>query len=344
MGADRDLDLAAARRGDHEHTPPPPTRPQHRLLELQRSIGNQAVVRVLARGGGRTTTERAWRAPAGTKFGQVLEWGGRFRFWGFDVDSAKPKAGFGFMLAGLVSVLELAGGATVTIEGHTSSSGSAAHNEALALRRAETIAAELEKRGVESWRIEWIAGRGEERPLLSEDGDPARMALNRRVEVVVIYPDAPKPSPAKEEPPAEAGIPCNYCDFEIRWAKALKLAVTSSMQLRFRDTGGSKASFRPDAQKFLMAMETLGFTYAEARQLWTNYSGEPMPYHQMNHFRRLDHDLEFFTKAKKLCDSTRKLEPTLLKKTKWQRPTIDALVEPKRPPEPGLRPGPGPAP
>jgi outer membrane protein OmpA-like peptidoglycan-associated protein len=342
MGADRDSGiLRRVARADPERAVAPPRQPHQRLLELQRSIGNQAFGRVLARGGGRTTPERAWRAPPGTQFGQLLERGGRFRFWGFDVDSAEPKEGFRFMLVGLAGVLKLAGGAAVTIEGHTSSSGGVAHNERLALRRAESIAGELEKLGLESWRIEWIAGRGEERLLLSENGDPARMALNRRVEVVVHYPDAPKPPPApKFSPPEEAGIPCNYCDFEIRWMTGLKRAITLSYS--HRDKGGPGTSFRPDWTPFQMAMRTEGFTQDEVDRLWNNYGGERMPYDQMSHFARMNREIEFFKKAKRLCDQTRRLEPTLLKQTSFVRPTQDVLVEPSRPPEPGLRPGRGP--
>ena len=339
MCADRDPGvLRAVTRPDPEPAAAPPPRPHQPLLELRRNIGNKAFGRVLARGGARTTAERAWRAPPGTQFGQLLERGGRFRFWGFDVDSAKPKDGFRFMLLGLAGVLKLAGGATVTIEGHTSSSGSLAHNEGLALRRAETIAAELEKLGVESWRIEWIAGRGEERPLLSENGDPARMALNRRVEVAVSFPDAP-PAP-KASPPEEAGIACNYCDFEIRWMTGLKRAITLSYSRR--DKGGPGTSFRPDWIPFQMAMRTEGFRQSEVDRLWSNYGGEQMPYHQMSHFARMNREIEFFKKAKRLCDPTRRIEPTLLKKPSFVRPTQDVLVEPSRPPEPGLHPGPGP--
>jgi len=65
------------------------------LLGLHRSAGIRAVTallqrqsQVLVRGGGRKSPEREWKAPPGTRFGELLDRGGRFRFWGFDVDSA----------------------------------------------------------------------------------------------------------------------------------------------------------------------------------------------------------------------------------------------------------------
>ena len=65
------------------------------------------------------------------------------------------------------------------LTGHTDRSGSAAINRAAGLRRAHTIRAELEKRGVSRNAIS-VASFGEERPLVpTEDG--VREVQNRRV-------------------------------------------------------------------------------------------------------------------------------------------------------------------
>jgi OmpA-OmpF porin, OOP family len=69
--------------------------------------------------------------------------------------------------------------AHLTIAGHTDRSGSAAFNRAAGLKRAQTVRAELEKRGIPRNAIS-IASFGEERPLVpTEDG--VREVQNRRV-------------------------------------------------------------------------------------------------------------------------------------------------------------------
>ena len=69
--------------------------------------------------------------------------------------------------------------ARLTIAGHTDRSGSAAFNRAAGLKRAHTVRAELEKRGIPRNAMS-IASFGEERPLVpTEDG--VREVQNRRV-------------------------------------------------------------------------------------------------------------------------------------------------------------------
>jgi OmpA-OmpF porin, OOP family len=72
-------------------------------------------------------------------------------------------------------------GAHVQLAGHTDRSGSAAVNRVTSLRRAETIRAELEKRGVPRNAIA-IASFGEGQLLVpTEDG--VREVQNRRVDI-----------------------------------------------------------------------------------------------------------------------------------------------------------------
>lgn len=69
--------------------------------------------------------------------------------------------------------------AHLTLTGHTDRSGSAAANRASGLKRAATVRAELEKRGISRNAIR-IASFGEEQPLVpTEDG--VREVQNRRV-------------------------------------------------------------------------------------------------------------------------------------------------------------------
>lgn len=65
------------------------------------------------------------------------------------------------------------------ITGHTDRSGSPAANRRAGLKRAETVRAELEKRGVSRNAIS-VASFGEEQPLVATE-DGVREVQNRRV-------------------------------------------------------------------------------------------------------------------------------------------------------------------
>ena len=70
----------------------------------------------------------------------------------------------------------------LTVTGHTDTVGSDAYNMRLSRRRAEAVAAELEKQGVPSGEIEIVA-KGK-RDLLVPTGDGVREPQNRRVHIV----------------------------------------------------------------------------------------------------------------------------------------------------------------
>ena len=70
------------------------------------------------------------------------------------------------------------------MSGHTDSSGSAAHNRELSLRRAERIQKELAARGVPAGDVVAV-GAGSERPLVKNDDTPSKKARNRRYEVQI---------------------------------------------------------------------------------------------------------------------------------------------------------------
>lgn len=84
--------------------------------------------------------------------------------------------------------------ATVTVIGHTDSTGSDAVNDPLSLNRANSVRNYLADRGVASGRV-FTEGRGSREPLVANDTS-ANRAKNRRVEIYVA-----EPAPATESAP-----------------------------------------------------------------------------------------------------------------------------------------------
>lgn len=72
-------------------------------------------------------------------------------------------------------------GSSVSLRGHTDSSGTSAYNQGLSQRRADSVASALAAAGVGSVSSSW-AGESE---LAVETGDGVREPLNRRVNVSV---------------------------------------------------------------------------------------------------------------------------------------------------------------
>ena len=70
------------------------------------------------------------------------------------------------------------------VSGHTDTSGNAAHNKELSLKRAEVIVKELVTHGVSTNDI-MAVGKGSEEPLVKPDNTPAKKAKNRRYEIRV---------------------------------------------------------------------------------------------------------------------------------------------------------------
>jgi len=80
---------------------------------------------------------------------------------------------------------------TVLVEGFTDSTGSAAHNQDLSVRRAQAVAQALTSLGVPRERVA-MRGYGEAFPVASND-NAANRQLNRRVEIVLSNEGAPIP-------------------------------------------------------------------------------------------------------------------------------------------------------
>jgi outer membrane protein OmpA-like peptidoglycan-associated protein len=72
----------------------------------------------------------------------------------------------------------------IDIYGHTDSTGSDAYNQGLSERRADSVAAYLETRGVRGARI-GTRGFGETQPIASNQTEEGR-AANRRVEIKIV--------------------------------------------------------------------------------------------------------------------------------------------------------------
>lgn len=72
------------------------------------------------------------------------------------------------------------------VSGHTDSTGNAAKNKELSMRRAQVMLKELVAKGVSADDIEAV-GMGSERLLVKPDNTPAKQAKNRRYEIQVRF-------------------------------------------------------------------------------------------------------------------------------------------------------------
>ncbi|NIM01858.1 MAG: OmpA family protein [Acidobacteria bacterium] len=101
----------------------------------------------------------------------------------FDVDEATLKHDAQLALAKLAGILLILPDQHVLIEGHTDSTGSAAHNLTLSQQRANAVLALLASQGLDRTRLEAI-GFGMDRPMADNTTSEGRRR-NRRVELVI---------------------------------------------------------------------------------------------------------------------------------------------------------------
>jgi outer membrane protein OmpA-like peptidoglycan-associated protein len=101
----------------------------------------------------------------------------------FDTGRADIKPNFRPILERFAGTLNENPATTVTIIGHTDSTGSPALNQPLSIDRAAHTRDYLTTRGVSPNRIV-VDGRADREPIASND-DPAGRARNRRVEIYV---------------------------------------------------------------------------------------------------------------------------------------------------------------
>lgn len=101
----------------------------------------------------------------------------------FDTGRSDIKSNFRPVLERFAQTLQDNPAATVSIIGHTDSTGGDAVNDPLSVDRAARTRDYLSMRGVSPNRV-MIDGRGEREPIASNDSDSGR-ARNRRVEIYV---------------------------------------------------------------------------------------------------------------------------------------------------------------
>jgi outer membrane protein OmpA-like peptidoglycan-associated protein len=106
----------------------------------------------------------------------------------FDIGRADINPNFRTILDSFAASLASNPSTSITIVGHTDSSGSDAVNQPLSLNRAAAVRDYLSNRRVTSSRI-MVEGRGSREPLVSNN-TAANKAKNRRVEIFVAEPAA----------------------------------------------------------------------------------------------------------------------------------------------------------
>jgi len=109
---------------------------------------------------------------------------GRTRIYGinFDSDSDVLRDESKPTLDRIAALLKAKADWKLTIEGHTDSTATAAHNQQLSQRRAEAVKAYLQKAGIEGARLKAV-GLGATKPVAGNETEIGR-AQNRRVELV----------------------------------------------------------------------------------------------------------------------------------------------------------------
>jgi outer membrane protein OmpA-like peptidoglycan-associated protein len=99
----------------------------------------------------------------------------------FDVNSAALRSASRQSLRDMADVFEKYPDTTIKVQGHTDSTGTAAYNERLSERRADSVEQYLETLGVRGSRIQSV-GYGESSPRSTNSTAQGRQ-LNRRVEI-----------------------------------------------------------------------------------------------------------------------------------------------------------------
>jgi len=100
----------------------------------------------------------------------------------FDFNSSDIRPSSRPVLDEAADILKANPGVDVRVEGHTDSIGSQAYNQALSVRRAESVFRYLVNRGVDPERFT-VEGFGKSRPIASNATEAGR-AQNRRVELI----------------------------------------------------------------------------------------------------------------------------------------------------------------
>ena len=102
----------------------------------------------------------------------------------FATDSSDLNPAFFAVLASVGKVISEFDQTVVEVAGHTDSTGSEVHNQALSERRSGTVSQYLESRNISSQRL-IVIGLGESMPLADNSQDMGRQT-NRRVEITMV--------------------------------------------------------------------------------------------------------------------------------------------------------------
>ncbi len=102
----------------------------------------------------------------------------------FATDSSDLNPAFFEVLKSVGKVIREFDQTIVEVAGHTDSTGSEAHNQALSERRSSTVSQYLQSRNISSQRLITI-GLGESMPVADNSQDIGRQA-NRRVEITMV--------------------------------------------------------------------------------------------------------------------------------------------------------------
>lgn len=125
-----------------------------------------------------------WSGSVSGEVKKALAASGRARLYGilFDTDSARIRSESLPTLDQVAALLSSESGWKISIEGHTDSTGTAAHNQTLSEERAGAVRAYLVSKGIAAARL-GSAGFGQSRPVADNATELGR-AQNRRVELV----------------------------------------------------------------------------------------------------------------------------------------------------------------
>jgi outer membrane protein OmpA-like peptidoglycan-associated protein len=125
-----------------------------------------------------------WSGSLSGELEKDLKSAGRARLYGilFDIDSAKIRAESLATLDEVVKVLAAEPSWKITIEGHTDTTGTAAHNQTLSEQRARAVKDYLVSKGIPAERLA-TGGFGQTKPVADNATELGR-AQNRRVELV----------------------------------------------------------------------------------------------------------------------------------------------------------------
>lgn len=102
----------------------------------------------------------------------------------FASNSADLSASFYPVLDAVSGTLAEYGDTVIEVAGHTDSTGSAAYNQTLSERRAQSVAAYLESHSVKPQRL-IVVGDGSQHPVAS-NATPEGRQQNRRVELTIV--------------------------------------------------------------------------------------------------------------------------------------------------------------